>query len=308
MDEIKIGTPVYHVEEYRLSNYELKQKGFEGFDNYGLEVVESVVIAVTDTHFDTITEKRDIGSNTNNIHHWERLALGRAVFLSKEEAAEEADNRAHNIQLGYHCSKFSQRPMYKNWLHWQDAAKAKPFKKQTGHRSNFVAKKTTLPEELYIAWRDGKLTGPEGAKKIGVCVTTFERYAREELAKRGDRHTVKTGNKVPPKPLPPMFDDCFEQWKLGLLSDEKAARQCGMSHTTFRKYANIRLKEIGEQRKEIQRGVILPPNFTDVYLEWEQGDIGCSEAAKKCGLEYYTFRYYAEKRYNERMDAGVFQY
>ena len=212
MDEIKIGTPVYHVEEYRLSNYELKQKGFEGFDNYGLEVVESVVIAVTDTHFDTITEKRDIGSNTNNIHHWERLALGRAVFLSKEEAAEEADNRAHNIQLGYHCSKFSQRPMYKNWLHWQDAAKAKPFKKQTGHRSNFVAKKTTLPEELYIAWRDGKLTGPEGAKKIGVCVTTFERYAREELAKRGDRHTVKTGNKVPPKPLPPMFDDCFEQW------------------------------------------------------------------------------------------------
>ena len=40
MNEIKIGTPVYHVEEYRLSNYELKQKGFEGFDNYGLEVVE----------------------------------------------------------------------------------------------------------------------------------------------------------------------------------------------------------------------------------------------------------------------------
>ena len=105
-----------------------------------------------------------------------------------------------------------------------------------------------------------------------------------------------------------MFDECFEQWKLGLLSDEKAARQCGMSHTTFRKYANIRLKEIGEQRKGIQRGVILPPNFADVYLEWEQGDIGCSEAAKKCGLEYYTFRYYAEKRYNERMDAGVFQY
>ena len=65
MDEIKIGTPVYHVEEYRLTNYELKQKGFEGFDNYGLEVVESIVIAVTDTHFDTITEKRDIGSNTN---------------------------------------------------------------------------------------------------------------------------------------------------------------------------------------------------------------------------------------------------
>ena len=27
MNEIKIGTPVYHVEEYRLSNYELKQKG-----------------------------------------------------------------------------------------------------------------------------------------------------------------------------------------------------------------------------------------------------------------------------------------
>ena len=101
MDEIKIGTPVYHVEEYRLTNYELKQKGFEGFDNYGLEVVESIVIAVTDTHFDTITEKRDIGSNTNNIHHWERLALGRAAFLSKEEAAEEADNRAHNIPVSY---------------------------------------------------------------------------------------------------------------------------------------------------------------------------------------------------------------
>ena len=141
MDEIKIGTPVYHVEEYRLTNYELKQKGFEGFDNYGLEVVESIVIAVTDTHFDAVTEKRDIGNIVNNIHRWERSELGRSVFLSKEEAAEEADNRAHNIQLGYHCSKFSQRPMYKNWLHWQDAAKAKPFKKQTGRRSNFVAKK-----------------------------------------------------------------------------------------------------------------------------------------------------------------------
>lgn len=56
MDEIKIGTPVYHVEEYRLTNYELKQKGFEGFDNYGLEVVESIVIAVTDTHFDVTTK------------------------------------------------------------------------------------------------------------------------------------------------------------------------------------------------------------------------------------------------------------
>lgn len=101
MNEIEIGTPVYHVEEYRLSNYELKQKGFEGFNNYGLEVVESVVIAVTDTHFDAITEKRDIGSNTNNMHCWARSELGRSVFLSKEEAAEEADNRAHNIQLGY---------------------------------------------------------------------------------------------------------------------------------------------------------------------------------------------------------------
>ena len=28
MGEIEIGTPVYHVEEYRLSNYELKQKGY----------------------------------------------------------------------------------------------------------------------------------------------------------------------------------------------------------------------------------------------------------------------------------------
>ena len=105
-----------------------------------------------------------------------------------------------------------------------------------------------------------------------------------------------------------MFDECFEQWKLGLLSNEKAAKQCGMSHTTFRKYANIRLKEIGEQRKGIQERAILPPNFTDVYLEWEQGDIGYNEAAKKCGLGYYTFRYYAEKRYNERMDARMVQY
>lgn len=145
MNEIEVGTSVYHVDEYRLTNYELKQKGFEGFDNYGLEVVESVVIAVTGTHFDAITEKRDIGSNTNNIHHWERLALGRAVFLSKEEAAEEADNRAHNIQLGYHCSKFSQRPMYKNWLHWQDTAKAKAPKNkqvidQTLSRKNYTSR------------------------------------------------------------------------------------------------------------------------------------------------------------------------
>lgn len=83
MDEIKIGTPVYHVEEYRLTNYELKQKGFEGFDNYGLEVVESIVIAVTDTHFDVTTKKRDIGSNTNNIHRWGEIGAWK-ISISKQ--------------------------------------------------------------------------------------------------------------------------------------------------------------------------------------------------------------------------------
>ena len=80
MNEIEIGTPVYHVEEYRLTNYELKQKGFEGFDNYGLEVVESVVIAVTDTHFDAITEKRDIGNNANYTSLGEISAWKGSIF------------------------------------------------------------------------------------------------------------------------------------------------------------------------------------------------------------------------------------
>lgn len=310
---LNIGDAVYHVEEYHLSNYELKRKGFDGFSTFGIEVVTSKVVKIGAASFISRSESRDIGDNTDNEYYWKLSEYGRTVFATKEEAANEADNRAHDIQLGYHCSKYDQRPMYKNWLHWDDAKKSNSFKaesaeKQPKLRSNLGKRKATLPEDIYIAWRDGELSGPAGAKKIGVSITTFEKYVREELAKRGDKHTVKTGNKIPPKPLPDNFAECFEQWKCGLLSDDRAARQCGMSSTTFGKYARIRLREQGETREGVRRGTPLPPNFTDVYLDWEMGNISCSEAARQCGLEYYVFKYHAEKRYNERMEAGVFQY
>lgn len=307
---LKIGDSVYHVEEYHLTNYELRQKGLEGFANYGIEVVNSVITQVESENFTSKASYRDIGNNTNSDFFWKISDYGRTVFATKEEAAIEAENRAHNIQLGYHCSKFDLRPMYKNWLHWDREQIQKKVEKapeslfkRSKKNNRIYRRKTILSEDVYTAYRDGEITAKVAAERLSVSITTFGKYISEEFKKRGEHHVIISKHK---KPLPENFDKVFQLWKCGQLSEKKAAEKCGISHSTFRVAADRKLEEMGEKREKMRKGMVLPENFNDVVEEWEAGNITISEGAKLCGMKYERFKYYAEKMHDRRVKAGVF--
>lgn len=123
----KIGDHVWHVCEYVVSSATLKAKGLEGFRNYGIEVVESVVKAPyhwenADQGCMSVSERREVGDNANSEFYWKVSDYGRSVFSTKEEAAVLAGERAHDMNRGISSTKYISRPMYKNWMHWNDEA------------------------------------------------------------------------------------------------------------------------------------------------------------------------------------------
>lgn len=48
----------------------------------------------------------------------------------------------------------------------------------------------------------------------------------------------------PPKPLPENFHEVYQQWCLGMMTNEEAAKECGMPTASFRYRANNYKKEI----------------------------------------------------------------
>lgn len=47
----------------------------------------------------------------------------------------------------------------------------------------------------------------------------------------------------PPKPLPDNFHEVYQRWSLGMMTNEEAARECGMPTASFRYRANNYKKE-----------------------------------------------------------------
>lgn len=238
----KIGDKVYCVCEYYTSDYTMRYKGLEGFRNYGLEVVESVVKSPYKWKSGglgcvSVCLHREVGDNANNLFYWKKSDLGTRLFSTREEAAAVADVRAHNMDLGLWGKKYENRPMYKNWKHWglnlPPVTKVNKFAPDTKKRKGFQPR--PLPEnfeEVYPKWRDGEYTNAQAAKLLNLPQTTFACVVKRELAKRGEKHSLK--NCGARKPLPEGFNDVYEEWECGEISGAQAARQLGMEYTTFK--------------------------------------------------------------------------
>lgn len=75
-------------------------------------------------------------------------------------------------------------------------------------------RKGELPEELYMRWRDGKITAVDAEKEIGVSCTTFKKYACEILKARGETNTYASNKKG----LTENFEEAYEEWKAGKIN------------------------------------------------------------------------------------------
>lgn len=310
----KIGDKVYCVCEYYTSDYTMRYKGLEGFRNYGLEVVESIVKSPYKWKSGglgcvSVCLHREVGDNANNLFYWKKSDLGARLFATREEAAAVADVRAHNMDLGLWGKKYENRPMYKNWLHWNDEEKKVQKKQETQKitqkpkRNRVYKRKNELPEELYTRWRDGKITAVDAAKEIRVSCTTFEKYAQEILKARGETHTYASNKKG----LPGNFEEVYPKWRDGEYTNAQAAKLLNLPQTTFACVVKRELAKRGEKHSLKNCGARkpLPEGFNDVYEEWECGEISGAQAARQLGMEYTTFKYNAEKLFRKREAEGI---
>lgn len=145
----KIGDKVYCVCEYYTSDYTMRYKGLEGFRNYGLEVVESIVKSPYKWKSGglgcvSVCLHREVGDNANNLFYWKKSDLGTRLFATREKAAAVADVRAHNMDLGMWGKKYENRPMYKNWLHWEKTRNAEKWS-----RSHKISRKWSKDQRAH---------------------------------------------------------------------------------------------------------------------------------------------------------------
>ena len=247
----KIGDHVWHVCEYVVSSATLKAKGLEGFRNYGIEVVESVVKAPyhwenADQGCMSVSERREVGDNANSEFYWKVSDYGRSVFSTKEEAAVLAGERAHDMNRGISSTKYISRPMYKNWMHWNDEAGRKIARQaEAKAKVKRGPQRKPLPEgfeKAYTGWKNGELSNAEAARACGMPQTSFQEAAKRELVKRGEvREKFKFIRKH--RTSPDDFQKVYEKWRSGEITITEAARECAMDYTSFYTRAHKKQRE-----------------------------------------------------------------
>lgn len=241
----KIGDRIYHICEYRISNYELKKKDLEGFANYGIEVVESVIKQPYKWKsggmgWESVSEKREVGNNANNTFYWKKADAGTQFFATRDEAAASADVRAHNMEISAWGTRFENRPMYKNWMHWGD--------KRTFKAKN--AKPHQLPESFSMAtyekWINGEITAKQAGAMCGMAESTFAVHGYKLAKERGDHRKKKKWH----KPLPENYNDVYERYEEGQITEKEAAKECNVHTNTFLRWAAI------TYQKRVEQGII----------------------------------------------------
>ena len=110
------GEHVYHVQEFFCSK---RDKRLAGYENYGYEVVESVVKGPYEwrTHRVTgcvsISKKRLVGSSPSNVFYWRPGDYGKSLFQSREAAEAVAEKLSSDHEAKW---KFiGIKPLYRHW-------------------------------------------------------------------------------------------------------------------------------------------------------------------------------------------------
>lgn len=144
------------------------------------------------------------------------------------------------------------------------------------------------------------------------------RYDNKPMYKNWKKWGVKDLPELPKKekkpkrkrahaPLPEGFEDVYSRWRDGELTTVQAALEIEMPQSSFSVAAARELKKRGETHTYRARGRSreLPEDFNNVYEEWENGEIGITEAGRKLGMDYKSFKHHAEKMYKKRQEAGI---
>lgn len=280
---MEIGTHVYHVCEFSLSRSEMRMRGIEGFRNWGIEVVESVIVGTYTWRLDSgitmpgwVSEvvKREVAVTAQKNFYWKESDFGKEVFLTKFEAACRAEERAKLIQMGIKEDKYSQRPLYKNWAHWKDLHRGE-MEIEADRRVTAGIKKEqhhTLPArfsmDVYEEWKNG-LSNTQAAIKCRMPISTFVGYAKRLMKERGEKRTQTSRGGAQRRTLPENFNDIYEEWENGNLKPGKAALACGMSYSSFMYQA----KKMHQKR--IAEGIISdgPQNISPEYEPGHEDDI-----------------------------------
>jgi len=265
------GDHVYHVCEFRLDSYEMRKKDIEGFKCWGYEVVESVIVdkytwrskaGSATIGWASELIRRDVGKITdaNRMFYWKENDFGTVAFRTLAEAIQQAEGRIKLACAALHETRIEDQPMYRNWLHWEkdtfetdivskdnkeEATKTEkikqPLSEQKPKQKRPAQRKAVLSEELYIQWRDGRISAAAGAEKLGVTDMTFLKYGKEMLEQRGETR------KEISRPLPENFEKMYQKWKEGDISMANAARACGMSYSSFQFQARKRKRKAKPQ-------------------------------------------------------------
>ena len=117
--------------------------------------------------------------------------------------------------------------------------------------------------------------------QVQTCMDTEKQEHLREKARRAlEEKGMRSGPK--PKERPEAFEELREKWVNWEISANKAAKQLGISHVTFRRWAREKGDRLA-QRPE-KRDV-----FDEVRKQWIAGGIPASEAAKQLGISQVAF-------------------
>ena len=133
---------------------------------------------------------------------------------------------------------------------------------------------------------DGSDTGSEMLRymmsdillQIQACM---DREKQEYLREKERENARKPGGRG--KERPQEFEELREKWVNWEISANQAAKQLGISHVTFRKWA----REKGDRLA--QRPEKAYDNFEELRKLWAAGRIPASEAAKQLGISQVAF-------------------
>ena len=122
----KVGDHIFHVAEFMLDDYRSRTM-FPGYHRYGFEIVESVVTSPycwksAGAGVRSVSDKRDVGSNPNNVFFWRPRDYGVTVFRTFEDAIPLAEEKTRYYEQ--HCKlKSENEPMYRQWEERQEDGK-----------------------------------------------------------------------------------------------------------------------------------------------------------------------------------------
>ena len=109
----------------------------------------------------------------------------------------------------------------------------------------------------------------------------MDREKQEYLREKERENARKPGGRG--KERPQEFEELREKWVNWEISANQAAKQLGISHVTFRKWA----REKGDRLA--QRPEKAYDNFEELRKLWAAGRIPASEAAKQLGISQVAF-------------------